>query len=1087
MLIAGLFVGLGCRKQESTSQTQAKETKTSTSASPAMAKAAPASSAPASTTQPASRPASHPLLGDADQLALPADDDDESGDIELIGKVRRLVRDARDAENLAKLTIDYPLDESIFPPEIVPPTFLWHDLAEQADTWLVEVTFQTQASPGVAEALRVIVPGATPPEGKIDPQAILDNNEPYKPTAYQASARSWTVPKDLWATIKKRSVEAPATVTIRGFAGSDPTRFVSSGSMTLTTSKDPVGAPVFYRDVLLDGIPGTAKRIMPLSKATLPKIAWRLKDISRDDSRVVLSGMYTCANCHSFSTDGRTLGMDIDGPNGDKGAYAIAAISEQMLVENADIITWNSFKDKPEGHKTIGFMSSISPDGQFAITTLNEAYYVQNFPDYKFLQVFYPTRGILACYSKATGEIKALPGADDPQYVHCDPVWTPDGEEIVFARAKARAPFSEGQKKATYANDPNETQIQYDLYRMPFNGGAGGEPQPIKGAGGNGMSNTFPKVSPDGKWVVFVKCRNGQLMRPDSTLWIVPLSGGEARKMRCNTRRMNSWHSFSPNGRWVVFSSKANTPYTQMFLTHIDEDGNDSPAVLVSNTTVANRAVNLPEFLNRPYDSLKSIAVPATQHIKYLILGLYAVDEEQVSTARDYFAKAVEADPTYVYPRINLAIIMVTEGKGAEAEAHLRKALEIDPDNATAHNQLGLALQLQNRLAEATVEFTRAVEIKPRFAEAQHNLGEILCLQGKYEEGMQHYGKSLAIEPNSAHVHCDMARIHNMQSEHEQAVVHGRKALEIDPDSAEAAMQLGNAMLSMGRPADAVDYYRLVLRRNADTAAAHYGLGLALRRINLPAEAIENFRRTVELKPDDAEARNEWGNALVQMGRVDEAVEQFRRALAINPQIASAHNNIGIALARRRDFDKAAECFAKAVEIDPEYAAAHLNLGRILRMQGKTERAAEHLQRAATLDSSNLMAMVMLGDLQIQQGKFSDAMSWLRKAAGAAPDNPEVLGSLAWLLATCPQDNLRDGAEALKLAQRACQMTNNRVLPLLEALAAAQAECGQFADAARTAEQALKLVPPDAEPIRRAIDGRIKLYKAGKPFRLPQP
>jgi len=54
---------------------------------------------------------------------------------------------------------------------------------------------------------------------------------------------------------------------------------------------------------------------------------------------------------------------------------------------------------------------------------------------------------------------------------------------------------------------------------------------------------------------------------------------------------MNSWHSFSPNGRWLVFSSKSLSPYTQMFLTHVDEEGRDSPPILIENSTAANRAV----------------------------------------------------------------------------------------------------------------------------------------------------------------------------------------------------------------------------------------------------------------------------------------------------------------------------------------------------------------------------------------------------------------------------------------------------------------------------------------------------------------
>ena len=67
------------------------------------------------------------------------------------------------------------------------------------------------------------------------------------------------------------------------------------------------------------------------------------------------------------------------------------------------------------------------------------------------------------------------------------------------------------------------------------------------------------------------------LLMPDSELYIIPSEGGEARRLRANPSRMNSWHSFSPNGRWLVFSSKAFTPYTQLFLTHFDEQGRSTP------------------------------------------------------------------------------------------------------------------------------------------------------------------------------------------------------------------------------------------------------------------------------------------------------------------------------------------------------------------------------------------------------------------------------------------------------------------------------------------------------------------------------
>jgi len=551
----------------------------------------------------------HPLLGQADEVVLTEGCDEvrSTAGKQLARVIRSVAEYGGGDDKLAPLTIDYPHNESVFPPEMVPPTFLWHEPTEQADTWLINVAFGKGS-----ERIYVLAPGNPTTIGEIDPECLASTNELYTPP-YQASAKSWTPTDEVWAAIKRRSVGLAATVSFVGFHSSRPRESVSGGKVKIATSEDPVGAPIFYRDVPLVPFKNTRGVIRPLGDLAARTVTWRLRDISKPLSRLLLSEMPTCLNCHSFAADGKTLGMDFDGLNRDKGGYALTSVAGQIVIEQKDVITWSSFQDKPKDHKTTGLLSQVSPDGQFVVTTLNEAMYVRNFLDYKFLQVFYPTRGILVYYSRATGEMKALPGADDRDFVHCGPAWSPDGKYLIFARAVARAPYPEGGKAAVRANDPLETQIQYDLCRIRFDGGRGGTAEPIAGASANGMSNTFPRVSPDGKWIVFVKCRNGQLLRPDGKLWIVPAAGGTARLMRCNTRLMNSWHSFSPNSRWLVFSSKSNTPYTQLFLTHIDENGSDSPAILIPNSTAANRAANLPEFVNIPCDRLVKIDVPAVR------------------------------------------------------------------------------------------------------------------------------------------------------------------------------------------------------------------------------------------------------------------------------------------------------------------------------------------------------------------------------------------------------------------------------------------------------------------------------------------
>jgi hypothetical protein len=504
-------------------------------------------------------------------------------------------------------------------------------------------------------------------------------------------------------------------VTILGLRRDQPGRVLSRGQLTLSVSTDPVGAPIFYRDVPL--MPSRTEKnvIKPLAEQALPLIAWRLRDVSRRESRVVLRDMPTCANCHSFSADGRTLGMDVDGPDGDKGAYAIAPIAPVTRLTRDRIITWNSFPAKKPDQRTIGFLSRLSPDGRHAVTTLNEELYVANFTDYRFLQVFYPTRGILAYYSTASDEMKALPGADDPAFVHCDPVFTPDGGTIVFARARARDSYTPGVPLATRPNDPAETEMRYDLYRIPFGGGRGGQAVPISGASANGSSNSFPKVTPDGRFVVFVKAANGQLLRPDSELWIVPLAGGAARRMECNTKRMNSWHSFSPNGRWMVFSSKANTPYTQLFLTHLDEQGHSSPAILLPDSTAANRAANIPEFLNAAYDDLQAIEAPAVEPYLHLSRALALAREERWQDAIVAVNQALALDPDSSKGRLLLGTALWRLGKADESLRQYERAIEIDPSRAEAHYSLSLALFLQGRYQEAVPRFERAFEIAPRW------------------------------------------------------------------------------------------------------------------------------------------------------------------------------------------------------------------------------------------------------------------------------------------------------------------------------------------------------------------------------------
>ena len=714
---------------------------------------------------------------------------------------------------LAAITIDYPAEGSVFPPEITPPTFLWRDAATDAASWTIDIAFADGAP-----AIHAGSAGELMHVGEIDPEAAGPTNQPPKLTAQQAASHTWIPDAATWAAIKQHSVAAPASITITGLGGDERKDAVSSGHVKIATSGDPAGAPIFYRDVPLMPSEGKKGVISPLSPAAIGLIKWRLRYLDEPSSKVVMEKISTCANCHSFSADGKTMGLDVDGPANDHGLYALIPVAKQTQIRMRDVIKWPTVRDPDIPRLRAAFMSQISPDGRYVLSTIDDAdavnrmtgrtledkYYVANFLDYRFLQVFYPTRGTLAWYDRQTNRLERLPGADDPRYLQAGGVWSRDGKYIVFMRAKAQTPYPPGVPLAQYANDPNETQVQYDLYRIPFNGGKGGQAEPIRGASANGMSNSFPKISPDGRWAVFVQARNGMVMRPDGKLYIVPFEGGEARLMNCNTPLMNSWHTFSPNGRWLAFSSKSRSPYTQLYLTHIDANGNDTPPILVDNTTAANRAVNLPEFANIPKGGLEKIDPVANQYYKTENTAIELMTKNQFAEAIPVWRDALAKDPNDGRAHRNLAYALNQTGRRAEALAEFRQACSLSPDDPLAFADFALALLQQGKPDDAIANYRKSIALDPWNAGVQADLGALLAQKGKTAEGFELLQKAVELKPESAGVQYKFAAALTVAGQTGEAAAHFDKAVELDPRNIEFRVAFADALARSGRLPDAV-------------------------------------------------------------------------------------------------------------------------------------------------------------------------------------------------------------------------------------------------------------------------------------------
>lgn len=766
------------------------------------------------------------------------------------------------------ITIDYPFDNTVFPPDIVAPTFVWHDIQNQSDQWLIDISFD-----GNPYHIYSLTEGKQA-EQIIDPEAISPTNEDYKRSDYDISAKAWTPDADLWQIIKDNSMNEDALVTVYGVDTTKGNRVVSAAHIKIKTSLDPVGAPIFYRDVPLMPKKSKNGKVKPIDQSAMPLIAWRLRDISKQDSPAVLTGMPTCANCHSFSTDGNVLGMDLDGPQGDKGAYALSDVTKDIVIEADDIITWNSYKDTPQGHNNFGLFSRVSPDGRYVVSTLNEATFVVNYPNFGFLQSFYPTRGILVVYDRQTGEMNPLPGADDTEYVQTNGNWSPDGKRLVFSRAKAKDKF-ESEQLPEYAGDDRETFIQYDLYSIPFNDGKGGVAKPVPGASKNGKSNSFPKFSPDGKWIVFVKSQKGQLLRPDSRLHIIPAEGGEAREMNCNLDIMNSWHSWSPNSRWLVFSSKGLRPFTQMFLTHIDEDGNDTPAVLIPNATADNRAVNIPEFLNGSGDAIAAINAPTQEAYRLYQQAHALIVEGKWTEAETVMNASIQGNPYYGKAHSAKGIIMARLYGRKEAIKSFQMAIEVDPDLTEAYFNLAMTLKGEDRIDEAVSCLKKALEINESDADAYYLMGELLVLQDNQPEAIRYYQEYLELEPDNIEARTKLAAYLAQQDQYSASFDQYEAILKLDPQNINALNSIATFLSTHPNNSIANPERALKLARRA-CELTHSEHPVLLDTLAVSYAATGSYDQAVGVAQEAIKlARSSGNQALAQ--HIDSHMELFKK------------------------------------------------------------------------------------------------------------------------------------------------------------------------------------------------------------------
>ncbi|MDD5063915.1 MAG: tetratricopeptide repeat protein [Phycisphaerae bacterium] len=352
-----------------------------------------------------------------------------------------------------------------------------------------------------------------------------------------------------------------------------------------------------------------------------------------------------------------------------------------------------------------------------------------------------------------------------------------------------------------------------------------------------------------------------------------------------------------------------------------------------------------------------------------------------------------------------------------------------------------------------------------------------------WQNSLTLFGRALEVTEDNQVMQTNYGNALLEKGQFEESITHLKEALKLRPEDFEARYNLGLAFLNLGKIDEAIVCFTESLKTSDKVYKVHSDLGLAYAEKGNLDMAIGHYKEALRLQPDYVKAINNLGSALKKQGKIDEAIKQWERALQLQPDFANPHYNLGVAMAEQGKYDDAVNHLKEALRIRPGWAEAHYELGGVYIRQGKRKQAAEQFAEALRLDPNYVEARVSLARILLEAGQVLPAIGHYYKILQLEPDNIDALNNLGWFLATTKDTSIANSAEAIKLAQHACELTKYEQAELLDTLAAAYASAGKFNEAAETAEKAVKSAEAGGKKeLADEIQKRLELYKAGQPY-----
>ena len=463
-----------------------------------------------------------------------------------------------------------------------------------------------------------------------------------------------------------------------------------------------------------------------------------------------------------------------------------------------------------------------------------------------------------------------------------------------------------------------------------------------------------------------------------------------------------------------------------------------------------------------------------------------------------------------------------------------RQRAESNPQDTEANGHLGMVFHAYDFYTQAEPCYRRAAMLAPNETKWQFYLGLIHVANGNPDEAVTAFDRVLVRYPDDLPTLLERASANLTRGETNDALAGFERVIDLNPDAAAAYCGAGQIMLKRGSLIEAIARLDHAIRLAPEYGKAHYVLGQALRKSgrldkaagqlrlaeehkdHLPPlhdplraameslatggidtmhratdlanegryeEAVSLFEESLRIRPDLAETHASLGATLVKLGDPVEAEVHLRQALQLEPNNVKARFNLGVLAHRHGDFAGAVELFEANLRIRADHFDSHYGLGTDLVEIGRPQDAVRHLRRAIALRPDDARTYKKLARVLADDAAFEEAITVLRGAVERLPGDASLADRLAWHLATCPDETIRQADEALAIARQVCEQTSYRVPRALDTLAVCLAALGRHNEAIGVAEQARLAAVAKGDPdLVSQIDAHLSRFRAREPY-----